>query len=136
MIDVTLFPDVTAEAMAFINENIIDVLVVMTADEDWDWQSTLVTVSDTGGRGEWSTVWGAVYSDAQITINVSDPDAVKASEVARSIHAMFMVWDVIHPKVSKVESVTKPIYYPNPQPLTPNYQMTFLVRVEGEQTTI
>lgn len=136
MTDITLFPDATAEAMAYIRAHFPGTTIRLTADESWEWEDTLITVSDTGGRGEWTTVWGAEYSDAQITIDVSNPDAVVASRIARTIHALIKVWPSNNPIIHSVESLRKPVYYPNPSPFTPNYEMTFSVTLTGTKTTI
>ena len=109
----------------------------MTARDDWDWQSTLIEISDVGGDGRFKEVWGTLYQEAVIAIHVSDPDSVTASEIARHLHALLLTWSYEHPEhIHRVQSITRPVFYPNPDPYTPSYQMTISVTFEGIETTL
>lgn len=135
--ELMVFPDPVSMAIQFIKKYYPDIPTVMTARDDWDWQSTLIEISDVGGDGRFKEVWGTLYQEAVIAIHVSDPDSVTASEIARHLHALLLTWSYEHPEhIHRVQSITRPVFYPNPDPYTPSYQMTISVTFEGIETTL
>lgn len=102
----------------------------ITVPEGWDWSTTdpLVIVTDTGGTGERSYV----LDDAMLTIEVSSPDALTASETARTVHGLLRAWPSVQSGVYWRGTVMRPTYMPREDPRVPAYTMTLVLTFRAE----
>lgn len=119
--DVLMFQDPTQRAMAYLGAWLpAEAGPFLDVPPEWAWDQLLVTVVDTGGRGERDVV----LDDARLTVEVSHPDAVRASEVARKLHAIIRQWPFEEKGVIFLRTVQRPTFQPDSETRTPGYSFT------------
>lgn len=87
---------------------------------DWDWAGLLFTVADVGGAGFHDYVLDNVF----LSIMVSHPDSIRASDIARTLHGLLIAWSYSKDRVYWRGSLQRPMYTPDDVTEVPAYTMT------------
>lgn len=131
--DVLLFQDPTQRAMAYLGAWVpAESGPFLGVPPNWGWDQLLVTVVDTGGRGERDVV----LDDARLTVEVSHPDAVRASEVARNLHAIIRQWPFEEKGVIFLRTLQRPTFQADAETRTPGYSFTVELSFRASATEI
>lgn len=121
MAEIILFQDPTQRAMAYLGNWVpFDAGPFLDVPADWAWDQLLVTVVDTGGRGERDVV----LDDVRLTVEVSHPNAPRASEVARRLHGLVRAWPEHESGVIFLRTLQRPTFTPDDATRTPAYTFT------------
>lgn len=126
-----VFPDPVAEVMGYLAEHSPGLEVgqsLAQAPRPDSHEGLYVQVVD-GGGGPWEHV----FDDARITVEVSHPDSVEASNVARRCDALLRAYAA--PKGRWLSTVSHPRCLPDPDLRLPAYVLTHTLRFRGEEVT-
>lgn len=137
MADIILGEDPVARAITYLKQYLAPGDATagphITVPDGWAWDKLLIVVADTGGPGERDVV----LDDAFLTVEVSAPDSVRASEVARRVHGLLKQWPYAQPGVHFRRTIQRPTFQPDDETRTPAYSMTveLTFRSTAEQFT-
>lgn len=121
MVEIIRFEDPTARAMAYLGSWLpVESGPFLDVPPEWAWDQLLVTVADTGGPGERDVV----LDDVRLTIEVSHPDAVEASRVARDLHGLIRAWPYQDKGVIFLRTLQRPTFTPDDETRTPGFAFT------------
>lgn len=126
-----LFPDPVAEILAYHGQHFPDLelgVSLAQAPRPDDHDGLYIQVLDAGGGP-----WEQVFDDVRITVEVSHPDSVEASNAARLSDALLRAYAT--PKGRWLATVSRPHYTPDPDLRIPAYQLTHTLRFRGEEVT-
>ena len=133
MAEIIMFQDPTQRAMAYLGKWVpFDAGPFLDVPADWAWDQLLVTVVDTGGRGERDVV----LDDVRLTVEVSHPDAPRASEVARRLHGLVRAWPEHERGVIFLRTLQRPTFTPDDATRTPAYTFTVELSFRATSTEI
>ena len=115
------FQDPVARAISYIRPFIpAGGAIGLDVPPNWDWKNLLVTVTDTGGRGERDVV----LDDARLTFVVYHPNSVTASDSALNLHGLIRAWPENERGVRFLRTMTRPNFSPDDASHTPGYLFT------------
>lgn len=121
MPEIILFQDPTLRASSYLGTFIpVEAGPFLDVPANWSWGGLLVTVVDTGGGGERDVV----LDDVMLTVAVSHPDSLRASEVARRLHGLLRQWPYEEKGVRFLRTIQRPTFQPDEETRTPGYSMT------------
>lgn len=133
MTEIIIFPDPVSKAIRYLRPYLpLGGHLSMVVPKDWKWDELLVTVTDTGGGGPRAVV----LDDVWLTVDVSHPDSVKASETARKIFGLLRAWPGREKGVYYGSTIARPTLTPDEQTRTPAYSMTVSMTFRGNTTTV
>lgn len=113
--------DPVARAVSYLSPFVpVDSGPFMDVPATWKWDGLLVVVVDTGGAGSRDVV----LDDVRLTVEVSHPDSVTASEKCREIHGLLRAWGSMEPGVQFLGTIQRPTYTPDDETRTPAYTTT------------
>ena len=99
---------------------------------EWGWDAQLVVITDVGGSGEYDVA----LDEAILTVEVSDPDQLEASETARTIHGLIRAWQDQEPGVYWRRTIQRPTYQPDEETRVPAYVLTVAVAFRAETVSV
>lgn len=133
MPEIILFQDPVVRTVAFLRKYVpYDAGPFMDVPPDWEWGPLLVTVVDTGGRGERDVV----LDDARVTVEVSHADGMEASRVARELQGLIRQWPFEEAGVIFLRTVQRPTFQPDSETRTPGYSFTVELSFRASTTEI
>lgn len=129
--DLILFPDPVAEILSYFGEHISVLELGESLAQDPrpdDHDGLYIQVVDAGGGP-----WELVFDDVRITVEVSAPDSVEASNTARLCDALLRAYATNRGRW--LATISRPHYTPDPDLRIPAYQLTHTLRFRGEEVT-
>lgn len=133
MTSVVVFPDPVAMARAWLLQHYKTTKITQSTPPGWDWNSNTLIRIIPGGS---SSPRNVVRVDCDLIFEITDPDAMVASRVAREVMALMKAWPDTNHSVYWGFVVTGVRFDPDPNVKTPLYTFTVRMGFRGQQTEL